>query len=74
MQKTFCERYKSIFEEGNNKKQQYGCEQYQNLSDYEKQNLVEYRNRYYESSYLIVEKLVIQRKYKKFAGPNYRSF
>ena len=48
IQKTFCERYKSIFEEGNNKKQQYGREQYQNLSDYEKQNLVEYRNRYYE--------------------------
>ena len=28
IQKTFCERYKSIFEEGNNKKQQYGREQY----------------------------------------------
>ena len=28
IQKTFCGRYKSIFEEGNNKKQEYGREQY----------------------------------------------
>ena len=31
-----------------NRKQVYGCEQYKNLSEFEKQRLVEYRKRYYE--------------------------
>ena len=38
-------RYKSFTEEGK-KKQKYCCEQYENLSEDEKQRLVEYKKRY----------------------------
>ena len=34
---------KDLSEEVNNKNQQYGCEQYKNLPEDEKQNLVDYR-------------------------------
>ena len=35
--KKACERYQDLSEEDKNKKHHYGCKQYKNLSEYEKQ-------------------------------------
>ena len=43
LQRKAHERYQDVSKEGNNKKHQYGQEQYRNLLEYKKPRLVEYR-------------------------------
>ena len=39
---------KILLQKKKNKKREYGCERYKNLSEDEQQKLVEYRKRYYK--------------------------
>ena len=48
LQNIVPERYQDLSEEGNNKKHQYGHEQYEILPKHEKHRLVEYRRKYKE--------------------------
>ena len=49
LQNKARERYQSLSKgEKEKKNQQYGCEQYKNLPEDEKQKLVEYRKEYYK--------------------------
>ena len=43
LQKKYCKRCQSFSKEKKKKKRQYYCEQYKNLSEYEKNKLVEHR-------------------------------
>ena len=44
--KNSCEKYRSLYKEGENKKQQNRREQYKNLSEDEKKIFVEYQKKY----------------------------
>ena len=45
---SIVKNIKVLFGERKEKKQQYGCELYENLSEDEKQRQVEYRKKYYK--------------------------
>ena len=47
LQKKVLKDIKIFLKKKKKKKQQYGCERYKNLSEDEKQKLVEYRKKYY---------------------------
>ena len=45
LQEKACERYQSLCRKKKKKKQQYGCKQYKNIQEDEKQRLAEYRKK-----------------------------
>ena len=47
LQKNLVKDIKIFLKKKKKKKQQYGCEHYKNLSEDEKQRLVEYRRKYH---------------------------
>ena len=70
LQKRTCERYQRLSnKEKENKKQQYGREQYKILPEDEKQKLDEYRRKYYKLSKKFLynyKKLLLFRKFLVF--------